>query len=146
MGEERGELGAAGPPGLPGICEYFREYFAHWGIVLPEADVMGRRPGEILHHGWRIQYLFGQDDEGEYLDFYAEHRMTNDRHERVHESGKTEGLPAYCDMTFFPVDATESKKREIMKETSRRDREVAALLESKGFTKVMIPRAWEWPR
>jgi hypothetical protein len=105
-------------PGLPSIRHYFSEYFAPWGIVLPAAGVIGRCRGEIRHHGWCIQYVFGRDERGEY--------------------------PAYSDKMFFPVGATESEQRRIMAETSRHDNEVAALLETKGFSRVMFPGAWEW--
>jgi hypothetical protein len=55
--------------------EIFSDYFRHWGISLPEEVVHCRQRGEIQSHGWHLQCLFGKDDHGEYLDFYASHRI-----------------------------------------------------------------------
>ncbi len=60
----------------------FAEDFFHWGITLPPDDVRQRRQGEIAAAGWAIWYLFDSDERGEYLDYYASHRMTSDRHVR----------------------------------------------------------------
>ena len=41
-----------------------------------------------------IWHLFGSDDRGGYLEYYASHRMTDDRHVRLREDGSVEHLPA----------------------------------------------------
>ncbi|MDP9439465.1 MAG: hypothetical protein M3P49_12105, partial [Actinomycetota bacterium] len=57
------------------IEEGFAERFSHWGIRLPSEAVRERRQGKIVEAGWAIWYLFGSDERGEYLDYYASHRM-----------------------------------------------------------------------
>ena len=47
-----------------------------------------------MQAGWAISYVFGED----YLDYYAEHRMTNPRHVRIHAEGLCESLEAPQDM------------------------------------------------
>lgn len=75
----------------------FNAYFAKWEIALPP-DIEGRHPrGSIQSRGWIIEFAFGEDEDGKLLDFYACHRMTNDRHVRVRSNGNTESLPAYPD-------------------------------------------------
>lgn len=39
------------------------------GIPLPPEDVKEKRRGKILAAGWAICYLFGTDEQGEYLDY-----------------------------------------------------------------------------
>lgn len=76
----------------------FAEHFAPWDIVLPKEHVQKRRRGKIVVAGWAIWYLFGSDERGEYLDYYAAHRMTSDEHVRIYESGEIESLPAISTM------------------------------------------------
>jgi hypothetical protein len=68
--------------------------FAHWGIRLPPHDVANRHRRKLVKAGWAIWYLFGSDKKGEYLDYYAAHRMTNDRHVGIYADGKEKCLPA----------------------------------------------------
>lgn len=60
---------------------------------MPPEHVRERKRGKIVEAGWAIWYLFGEDERGEYLDYYASHRMTNDRHLRIREDGAEEYLP-----------------------------------------------------
>jgi hypothetical protein len=76
------------------IEQRFNERFKKWQIRLPPEDIAERRRGMILERGWSIKYLFGRNEKGEYLDVYASHRMTDDTHERVYESGEVEELEA----------------------------------------------------
>ena len=55
------------------IEQAFTRRFAHWAIALPKTAVTARLRGEIKKAGWSIQYLFGEDERGEYLDYYASH-------------------------------------------------------------------------
>ncbi len=77
------------------IAEAFNAYFGDFGIaVTPEDVVVGshRRLGE---RGWRITYRVDPDDTGlPSLEFYATHRMTNDRHVRIRADGHVEHLEA----------------------------------------------------
>ena len=71
--------------------------FAPWKIRLPGA-ARKRRAGEIRKSGWWIRYVFGREQGADYLDCYAMHRMANDRHVRIMESGEVRGLPTKSDM------------------------------------------------
>ena len=87
------------------IKAYFDGYFHSWGIVLPQADLSSLvldKDHELCKEGWTIRYKFGAQDGKGYMDFYASHRMTNDRHERVWEDGRVEGLPAPLDFVLLP--------------------------------------------
>lgn len=85
------------------IAETFNSRFDHWGIVLPEEDMQNRSGGYIQNAGWLIQYCFGNDDHGEYLDYYAAHRMTDDEHVRIYEDGQVKNLPALRSMRLVSM-------------------------------------------
>ena len=82
----------------------FRLGFASWGITLPPEHVREKRRGKIVESGWAIWYLFGSDERGEYLDYYASHRMTDDRHVRTREDGTEECLPAISSFRVVSED------------------------------------------
>ncbi|HYF62598.1 MAG TPA: hypothetical protein VD886_07265 [Herpetosiphonaceae bacterium] len=115
------------------MARLFADYFAHWTIALPPADVERRQRGHISAAGWSIHYLFGADERGEYLDFYATHRMTNERHERLYADGGSESLPAPLPFMVFPADASPEDRERIQQEYYAHNREVGALLRAKGF-------------
>jgi hypothetical protein len=119
--------------GMPVIAAEFASYFAHWKIVLPEADLAARRRGSVHAAGWTIQYLFGADAQGEYLDFYATHRMTNERHQRIYASGQIEYLPTMHEFMVFPAAASQADKERIEREYYEHNRAIGALLRAKGF-------------
>ena len=98
---------------------FFNVYFAKWGIGLP-ANAEERFPkGTIICRGWDIKFIFGEDEEGKYLDFYACNRMTNDRHWRLRDNGDGEPLPALPDVFMPRIPEYEDR--------------VAKLLKAKGF-------------
>ena len=109
----------------------FDEKFGHWDIRLPADDVAGRVRGKIVSGGWAIWYCFGKDERGEYLVYYAAHRMTNDRHVRIYEDGTTEGLPELISMRLCSKDPEEDARLE--EEHRRENHEVEEMLEKKGF-------------
>jgi hypothetical protein len=76
----------------------FNERFAKQGIALPVDAVSQRARGKIRKEGWCIWFLFGVDDQGEYLDYYSSHRMVlGDEHIRLRTDGSEETLPSICD-------------------------------------------------
>jgi hypothetical protein len=113
------------------IEESFNTSFAHWGIRLPADAVKQRKSGRIVQAGWAIWYLCGHDDQGEYLDYYASHRMTNDQHLRLRASGISESLPAMQDFHLCSDDPEEDARLEA--EYFARNQEVGRMLEAKGF-------------
>ncbi len=113
------------------IEDRFNSYFSSWGIRLSPDDIANRRRGKIIKEGWGIWYLFGSDEKGEYLDCYASHRMTNDRHVRIYASGQAEGLPTIQEFRLCSQDAEEDKRLEA--EYYAQNQRVASLLQEKGF-------------
>jgi len=114
---------------LRSIKEKFEEYFSNWKIKLPDKNLNERLNGYLNNSGWLIQYCFGIENDIEYLDFYASHRMTADRHVRIYENGEIERLPSYWE--FFVVDSEGRGKKEY-EENSKK---VTKLLIEKGFDK-----------
>jgi hypothetical protein len=85
-----------------------------WKIELPPgAEDTGDR-GTIFKAGWTINYLFGHDGE-KYIEFYATHRMTNDRRHRIYESGRVVDLDAIQEIYMYdskiPGSEEEAKRR-----------------------------------
>lgn len=109
----------------------FNETFSHWNISLPPDDLANRERGKIVEAGWAIWYLFGSDGEGEYLDYYACHRMTNDRHTRLRASGEQENLEAVQSMYVVSRDPEENARLEA--EFFARNRRIEKMLREKGF-------------
>lgn len=110
---------------LPRIAIHFNQRFAHWGIQLPPADLAQRRRGQLSQSGWCIWYLFGADEQGDYLDYYAHHPISGDEHRRLRANGGRECLPAlqWPDPELDdPADAWRAENQRI-----------AALLAAKGF-------------
>ena len=107
----------------------FAEDFDNWDIQLPHDVTALKQPGEVSKAGWRIRYVFGED----YLDYYAEHRMTNPRHMRIHSDGRRESLEAPMEWYVIPEDADESTSQQAKEEFYAHNRRVYSELRSKGL-------------
>ena len=116
---------------LPKIEAKFNEFFSTWGIRLPPEAMAHRQRGRILQAGWVVWYLFAVDDQGEYLDFYATHRMAGDHHRRLRANGGRECLPTLQMMYATSADPEEAQRLAdaFFAEIQR----VADLLAAKGF-------------
>ena len=67
----------------------------------------------------------------EYLDYYASHPTTNNRHVRIYADGQEENLPVinpYCVVSKNPW-----KNARLEAEHYAMNQQVAAMLETKGF-------------
>lgn len=113
------------------VAQIFNKQFAHWNITLPEESIRLRQRGQICKEGWAIWYLFGKNDQGEYLDYYASNRMTNDRHTRIFSDGKIESLPTMNDWCPSSEDPEENKRLEA--EYYAENQKVMKILKDKGF-------------
>ncbi len=113
------------------IAQIFAAQFAHWKITLPEEALSSRSRGRIRKAGWHITYVFGEDAKGPYLDYYARHRMTNDRHVRIYANGDLDHLPAEEDLRLCSQDPEEDSKLEA--EYIARNRKIAEMLRRKGL-------------
>ncbi len=109
----------------------FNRFFETWSIELPKEAVKNRQRGKIVKSGWTIWYLFGTDEAGDYLDYYASHRMTNDRHVRLYANGSSTGLNSYCSIRRVSDDPEEDRRLE--NEFWERNERVSRELEAKGF-------------
>jgi hypothetical protein len=111
----------------PAIEVTFQRHFAYWGIELPA----GRDSGQIVQEGWAIWFRFGSDEKGQFLDYYASHRMTNDRHVRIRVEGAAESLPALQSMLQWSADPEEAAR--FRDEHNGHNQKVAEILRAKGF-------------
>lgn len=106
------------------IKQVFDGEFRDWNIVLPDADLKGRRKGSIAKAGWSINYRFGTEGGVEYIEYFASHRMTNDTLNRIYENGAREMI-GYCQV-FYAADDPEAERayfthnREFYEEVKRR--------------------------
>ena len=121
---------------MKSIADTFNKRFAHWKIKLPEEDLKNGKSGYIQQAGWLIQYCFEEDKNGEYMDYYAAHRMTDDSHLRIYADGREKALPTLNGRVLCSEDPVEAKRLE--EEHDARNREVVEMLVEKGFTKFTI--------
>lgn len=116
---------------MDSLSEKFREWFGRFGLELAPEDVRTRSPGTVRGRGWTVQYCFGADERGDYVDFYAVHRMTTDEHTRLYGDGhhvELDALTTICELS--PDPDTQRILRENFEDYNRR---VRLELEKKGF-------------
>ena len=113
------------------IKSQFDSAFSPWEISLPAEALATRSRGKIIKSGWAIWYLFGSDDKGEYLDYYASHRMTDDRHVRIYASGENLELPTIW--MFCPASDDPNEDARLHAEYLAENQRVAEMLQAKGF-------------
>ncbi|ALF54387.1 hypothetical protein ACX27_18560 [Nostoc piscinale CENA21] len=77
---------------MDNIQDIFNKWFARWQITLPDKNLQERQKGSIFQAGWSINFIFGIENNLEYLEFYAIHRMTNDSHTVIYENGEIKHL------------------------------------------------------
>ncbi len=116
---------------LPTIESAFNDSFAHWQIRLPAAAIADRQRGRIQQAGWLIWYMFATDERGEYLDYYASHRLSDDLHVRLRADGRQEDLPAFQRRFVISRKRREAAQQEA--EFYANNQLVAELLAAKGF-------------
>jgi hypothetical protein len=124
---------------VPEIQRYFEDYFARWSITLPSDAVARRAPGHLFEKGWHIGFIWGANEQGEYLEFLAQHRMTNDRRQRVYASGEVNVMPVPVPMYVVPADATPEQEAEIASRHAREYRRESEKLRELG----LLPPAGE---
>ena len=115
------------------VC-YFNDYFSHWKIELSDVSIRDLNQGkivQIVQAGWTIKVLFDDDAQGKYMDFYAAHRMTNDRHVCVHIDGSVQNLPALLEGRICSDDVQEDERLE--QKFKAANRKIMKLLNEKGF-------------
>ena len=123
------------------LRQRFNRIFACWKIELPVDAMSLGVIWHIVQEGWTIWMRFdiSADDGRERLDYYAMHRMTNDRHVRLYADGKEEGLPAMAEGYVIPQGATETEWQEARDKHFAYNQTMEKLLDEKGF--VMTDQA-----
>ena|SRR5665648_346278 len=121
------------------IAQAFRDDFLNWGLEIPPESVASHTPGFIQEAGWLIQFTFGSDSRGEYLDYYASHRMTDDRHVRLYETGRRQELASL--QSFFVTSSDPLEAKRLKSAYLSRNRRVTRQLVAKGFRKFTINMA-----
>ncbi len=110
----------------------FNQRFAHWNITLSDEVMSQRVRGKIVKAGWCIWFLFGTDEAGDYLDYYASHRMAGgDDHIRIRMDGSEESLPAIASIHLTSEDPVEAQRLE--KEFLAENQRISEMLNEKGF-------------
>lgn len=117
------------------IEHVFAEYFANWDIHLPDGAVQLEDAGIIQQAAWTIRYVFEHDAGGPYLEFYATHRMTNDRRVRIYSSGETRGLEALQTMYSYDPKIPGAQER-AARENRKRNTRITKELEAHGLYPV----------
>lgn len=93
------------------VAEAFNAYFANFDISIRPEDVAVGSGRTIGERGWRIAYRGDPDDAGlPSMEFYATHRMTNDRHERIWADGHVEHLDAIHEVYGWDPKVPASKQ------------------------------------
>ena len=117
------------------LRERFNRTFARWEVELPANAMSSGVVWLIVQGGWTIwtRLDVGAEDGRERLDYYAMHRMTNDRHVRLYADGGEENLPAIEESYVIPKDATEAEREAARSDYFARNQAVEKLLEEKGF-------------
>ena len=123
------------------LRQRFNRNFAPWEIELP---VEAMSPGSVwlvVERGWTIWTRIDVEAEAgrDRLDYYAMHRMTDDRHVRLYAGGEEESLPVMTGGFGYPEDATGAEREATRANMLAENRAVERLLEEKGF--VMTDQA-----
>jgi hypothetical protein len=89
------------PVELRALARRFHEWFESnpadaAPYCLPVEVLRQRIPGHMSNE-WSVRWIFGMVDGAEFLEFYACHRMTNDRRVRMYFNGETRSMPAPSD-------------------------------------------------
>jgi hypothetical protein len=115
------------------VADAFTAYFANFDIRIGPEDVAVGSRRTIGERGWRITYRVDPDDGGfPSLEFYATHRMTNDRHVRIWADGYLERLDAIHE--FYGYDPKVPGSQEAAEEEYlRHNRAVARQLRARGL-------------
>jgi hypothetical protein len=115
------------------IAETFNGYFANFDIRIEAGDVVVGSRQEIRKRRWWIAFRVLPDDAGfPSLEFYATHRMTNDRHSRIWADGHLEELDAIREMYGYDPKVPGSEGA-AEKEYLRHNRMVAEQLREAGL-------------
>lgn len=89
----------------------FAAYFANWNLRLPRNAAALEEPGTVADDGWVVRYVFGSHRGEPYLEFYATHRMTDDRRVCIWGSGMTRSLETLRTMFAYRPEIPGDQER-----------------------------------
>lgn len=75
----------------------FANRFLKWEILIDEAVINGAKAHVINKAGWHIKFVKGNNEQGHYYEFYAQHPSITDMHFRIYDSGFEEELEILTD-------------------------------------------------
>jgi hypothetical protein len=113
------------------ILKSFRDYFSN-KIEIPD-ELASSGTIDDVNSGWHIRYILNEGENGkQYLDFTADHRMTNPRHHRINENGEVTILEMYQE--GFSYDSEKPGDFEIQQEKYyEHNRNISRILIKKGL-------------
>ncbi|WP_054741674.1 hypothetical protein [Cellulosilyticum ruminicola] len=75
------------------IKNLFERIFAPWQITIEDKELfVGNRRTIADCNNWRIKWVVGNNDKGNYLEYYAINSTRGHLHGRIYENGKEEKL------------------------------------------------------
>lgn len=96
------------------IAEAFNDYFDAFAIRIGVEDAAVGTRRTLRQDGWTITYRVDDDPAGRpSLEFYATHRMTNDRHMVISPDGQLEQQDAIREMLIFDPETPGSQEAAI---------------------------------
>jgi hypothetical protein len=107
------------------LHEAFKDYFNTPGIELPTPIPPH---GELKGGGWVVKYLSTET----YVDFFAENRGTNSRHERINADGSITTLETYQPALIFENENDQDWGRASARMEAH-NKKVTEILRSKGL-------------
>jgi hypothetical protein len=90
----------------------FAEYFATWGLFLPDEALATRSAGYLLGKGWSVRWRWVGDGRAT-VEFLASHRMTNERWHRIAADGTLSSIDVPFEAMVFPADASAEQRAAI---------------------------------
>lgn len=112
------------------LQEGFKKFFDTPSLELP--DPLPAK-GKLSGGGWSVTYVTGKESNGEdYVDFYAQNRMTNSRHVRISADGSAKSLENYQDALIFDAETGEDWGKAAAKQEAH-NQKVTQILEAKGL-------------
>ena len=115
------------------IVEAFNAYFGRFGIRIEPEDVIVGSRRTIGKDGWAITYRIDGDAAGiACLEFYATHRMTNDRHVAISADGQLEHRDSIREMLIFDPK-TPGSQEAAAEEFHTHNQAIAKQLQDRGL-------------
>lgn len=115
------------------IADAFNGYFEAFGIRIGVEDVVVGTQRTLRQDGWAITYGVNEDADGRLsLEFYATHRMTNDRHVVISSDGQLEHQDSIREMLIFDPKVPGSQEAAV-EEFHAHNRAVEQRLRDRGM-------------